>query len=90
MTLIEKQQHLNLEVKVKFLTIHLFNYTMLADLKIWIGLVNSSYLYFISGTTTSAAVTEEQHNMENSILGRKQDPLLWWNKHQHSYQHCQN
>jgi uncharacterized membrane protein len=58
---------------------------MLSDLKIYTRPVITSYLYFILGTTTSAAITEVQRYVEESILGRQQDPLLWWIKHQHSY-----
>jgi hypothetical protein len=46
--------------------------------------VITSYLYFILGTTTSAAIPEVQRYVDESILGREQDPLLWWNNH-HPY-----
>jgi hypothetical protein len=57
---------------------------MLAGLKVCTRLVITSYLYFILSTTISAAITEVQHYLEESIPGREQDPFLW-NKHQHSY-----
>jgi hypothetical protein len=43
--------------KSKYLTIYLFNYFMLVDLKIYTRPVITSYLYFTFGTTTSAAIT---------------------------------
>lgn len=55
------------------------------ELSIWSSFDKSVSVAQPRGTVTSRAIIEVQRYLEDEIIPRTEDPLMWWNKHKYHY-----
>lgn len=59
--------------------------TKKARLSIWTHFEKKAASFQPKGTFSSRATLEIQRYLEDGLLDRKEDPLLWWKKHAYNY-----